>query len=432
MAKMGHTVSIQDHIKRKLENEVVRRLQDIECVALIGVRQTGKTTLAKAVMKSFPKSVYLDLGSEEDLGQLNKAESFFRQHNDFLIVIDEIQTRPHLFPILRSQIDERRSSSPISEGRFLILGSANEELTRQAASLTGRLSMIDVVGFHLLELAEYASDQDAAASTTTTAALGSGDVASVENNIAGKEHVERLWVRGGLPISYLSADTNFSFQWRRDFLEGYIHRDLKALGYEIDPIIFQNVWEILSKNQGNARAHSDYAGDLKVSKAVVDEAIGILLRLQLIRRLRPWFQNLNKQMKKQEKYFSTDSGLLHALLNLQTLDEIKSVGIDGPSWEGFIIHCLICSAPHAKDFYYYRDEKKNELDLVAELTADRRWAIEIKRNNNPSTNQSNINAALAVEAERRILVYPGDEVYELRGDFVAMPVFQACRELSTA
>lgn len=419
-------------LERELKNVIVERLKTTDCVALLGPRQVGKTILAKEIVTGYPGAIYLDLQSPADLKKIGDGEELFAAHPRALIVLDEIQCRPDLFPVLRSQIDARRESFGGERGRFLILGSASLDLQRGASeSLAGRISEIFLPGFQFIEvLRSGRAPLDAIQADTRVAA---GPIAA--NPISAppiREAVDRLWLRGGFPLSYLAANDQTSLQWRRDFIQTYTERDVATLGLEVDGQELRRCWDLIAARQGGLWNRARFASDLRIRGALIDEYISVLHKLLFIRVLRPWHANVGKRLIKSPKLYVRDSGLHHALLNFGTLDEVERREFAGPSWEGFVIETLINAARSARDAFFYRDENGAEMDLILEFSASNRWGIEIKLGENPNLTRGSISAAETMKVDRRIVVHSGPEKFAMENDFEAMPLFDACDAVASA
>lgn len=390
-------------IDRDLASLVERRLKQMPSVALLGPRQVGKTTLARAIAaKRGEGAIYLDLESAADRNRLSDPEAYFAAHADKLVVLDEIHRAPEIFAILRGQIDDRRRAGR-EGGHFLILGSAALELMRQSSeSLAGRIVDLEMPPIQPQEL---------------TAPDGDTDV---------------LWERGGFPRSLLASDDEASLVWRQAFIRSYLERDIPQFGIRVPAQTFERFWTMLAHGQGGLLNAQRLAHSLDANWHSVMHYLDLMCDLLLVRRLSPWARNEGKRLVKSPKVYVRDSGLLHALLGLGTLNDVLGHPVAGASWEGFVIEALIAAAPTATRAYFYRTQAGAEVDLVLEFTADRRWAIEIKKSSAPTIGKGFTIASDDLAAERRIVVHKGDETYPMRGGIEAMTLLDAVAAVKQA
>jgi len=387
-------------IVREAHHRLQELLASFPAVVLLGPRQAGKTTLARALADALPqKAIYLDLELPSDRAKLSDTELYLSAHEDRLVILDEIQRTPGLFQILRGVIDQRRHKG-IRAGEFLLLGSASMELMRQSAeSLAGRIAYLELTPFVLPEVQS----------------LG-GDAA------------DRLWVRGGFPYSYLAMDDLSSFQWRTAFIQTYLERDIPALGPRVPAETLHRFWRMLAHNQGQLLNAARLAASLGVSGQTVARYLDILADLLLVRRLQPWTANLAKRLVRSPKVFVRDSGILHALLGVTDQEQLLGHPVAGSSWEGFVIENLLAAAPAAATAWFYRTANGAEIDLLLELGPQRLWAVEVKRSLNPKPAKGFHLACDDVEATHRFVVYPGTERYRLDPSTEAIPLSALLRE----
>ena len=386
-------------IDRDIEISVEQALARQAAVAIIGPRQVGKTTLALKISETRP-SIYIDLESPRDLARLQTPELFFEQHVDKkLVILDEIHRAPELFQVLRGVIDRARRKGR-RNGLFLILGSASIDLLRQSGeSLAGRISYVDM--------------------TPLTAAEVSPD----------RKTQDRLWVRGGFPDSFLAASDADSVAFREDFIRTYLERDVPQFGSRVPAETLRRLWTMLSHHQGQLLNASRLASGLAVSSPTVTGYIDLLVDLLLIRRLPPLHKNIGKRLVKAPKTYVRDSGLVHALLGLKTLDDVLGHPVTGPSWEGFVIETLMASAPQA-EAGFYRTAAGAEIDLVLDLGGrDGRWCVEIKRGLTPKTSKSLLHAKSDLVPDRTFIVYSGEETYPVAEGIEAIGVLALAEKL---
>ncbi len=398
-------------IKREIFDLVHRRLAQFDSVALVGPRQVGKTTLARVIAAGTgQKTRYLDLENPPDRQLLDDPDSYFSAYADHLIILDEVQRAPEIFQVLRGQIDQRRRMEGMT-GKFLILGSASMDLLRQSSeSLAGRISYVEMAP---LTFREIASD----------------DQNRTENE---QSLIDGLWLKGGFPESYMRQDEDESLQWRLDFIQTYLERDIPQFGLQVVTDQLARFWRMLANDQGELFNAQRFARSLGVSGHTIARYLDILEKLLLVRILQPWSVNTGKRFVKSPRPFVRDSGILHALLNLQTMDALRSHAVSGKSWEGFVIENLIDASRGKARPYFYRTGAGAEADLVLEFAPGQCWAIEVKLSSAPTVDRGFHNAADDIAAERRILVHKGKECFPMRGGIEAMPLLDAMNEVSAA
>lgn len=332
---------------RTLKRILRKDLTESPVVALLGPRQCGKTTLARTVVTDFEKAVYLDLERPSDLRKLSDPELYLGPLSDRLVVLDEIQRVPDLFPVLRSLVDDRRRP-----GRFLLLGSASRDLLRQTSeSLAGRIRYRELTPFTLDEVSREA--------------------------VAMETH----WLRGGFPESLLSADDESSLRWREDFLRTFLERDVPSFGVEVRLPLFERFVKMLAHLHGQILNWSRLAESAAVSVPTAKHYVELLEKSFLVRVLPPHEVNLGKRLVKSPKIYWRDAGLVHALLEIETLEELQGHPVVGSSWEGYAMEEILRTARKAQASYY-RTQSGTELDLV--LTHGTRClVVEFKRSSAP-------------------------------------------------
>lgn len=384
---------IERDILEKLEQALSRQA----AVALIGPRQVGKTTLAHAVAAGRP-SVYLDLENSTDRAKLAEPELFLARHEDKLVVLDEIHRVPELFPSLRGIIDEGRRKGRRTE-RFLILGSASIELMRQSETLAGRIAYVNMGPLHVLE--------------------------------TGSEAVERLWLRGGFPDSYLAENDAESLALRGDFIRTYLERDVPMFGPRIPAETLERFWTMLAHGQGGLLNASKLASGIGVTAPTVTSYLGLLVDLLLVRRLPPYLRNVGKRLVKAPKIYVRDSGLLHALLGIGDFDTLLGHPVIGASWEGFVIENLLAAAPVGSQASFYRTAAGAEIDLVLELGAKHGvWAIEIKRKVGSGLLKGNHHALADIAPSRSFYVHGGNDRFPMTATTEAIGLHELAKELA--
>lgn len=387
--------------RRFAQHQLELLLAEFPAVALIGPRQTGKTTLALAEMARFKDAIYLDLELPSAQRQLDDPENFLLTQRNRLVILDEVQRMPGLFAVLRGVIDIRRRAGETA-GQFLLLGSASGVLLQQASeSLAGRVAQLELTPFLASEL------------------MAPGTPAAAFNPV---------WVRGGFPLSWLAASDAASLRWREAFINTYLERDIPALGLRIPATTLRRLWTMLAHVQGGLLNQSNLASALAVSGQAVNRYVDVLCDLLLVRRLAAWHGNVGKRLVRAPKIYVRDSGIVHALLGLETLEAVLSHPVAGASWEGCVVEQLIAAAPHAQATFY-RTSHGAEADLVMELRGGQTWVIEIKRSSAPSVSRGFHLAAQDVGARRKLLVAPVNARYPARDGVEVMNPLQAAHEL---
>lgn len=376
-------------MKRSLTAQLLDALDHFPAVALLGPRQSGKTTLALEIVQTRP-AIYLDLESEQDRAKLAQPELYLADHLDKLVILDEVHRAPGLFPVLRGLIDRARRDGR-KAGQYLLLGSASLDLLKQSGeTLAGRIAYLELTPFHVLEV--------------------------------GERPLDELWLRGGFPESLLAADEARSLRWRQDFIRAYLERDIPQFGPRIAAETLRRFWTMLAHHQGGLLNTAQFARNLGVDVKTAGSYLGLLVDLLLVRRLPPWHANLGKRLVKSPKVFIRDSGLLHALLNIPDKETLLAHPVVGASWEGFVVENLLANAAPLAQPYFYRSSGGAEIDLLLAWPEGRLWAIEIKRSLAPKLERGFHAACADLQPERRFVVYPGSERYRLAEDIEAMPL----------
>jgi len=361
---------------RAVHHHVARRLDALPAVALLGPRQVGKTTLARAIASDRP-SVYLDLERPSDRSRLADPEYYLAGQRGRLVILDEVHRVPALLEVLRGVIDDRRAAGERA-GQFLLLGSASLDLLRQTSeTLAGRLAFV--------ELGPLGVDE----ATDLT--------------------VPSLWLRGGFPDSVTAADDAASVAWRQDFVRTYLERDIPALGPRVPAETMRRLWTMLAHEQGGRLNAAGLARSLAVHGSTVGRYLDLLVDLLLVRRLPPLQVYVGKRLVKSPKVFVRDSGIVHALLGITTHDELLSHPIAGASWEGFVVEQLIARAPPLTVPTFYRTSGGAEVDLVLDLPGGRRWLVEVKLGLAPRRSRGFHEAVADLDPERCFVVHGGDD-----------------------
>ena len=365
-------------------------LKTSPAVALLGPRQCGKTTLARQLADT-SKSTYFDLENPVDLARLSEPLTAL-EHLHGLIVIDEVQRHPDLFPILRVLLDRKPTRA-----RFLILGSASPDLLRQSSeTLAGRIAIVEMAGFTLEEI--------------------------------NRSAINRLWLRGGFPRSFLARTEAASSAWREDFIRTFLERDLAQLGVRVPSGTMRRFWTMTAHYSGGIWNSSEIGRSLGEAHTTVKRHLDALSDALVVRVLEPWFENVGKRLVKSPKVYVRDSGLLHTLLRIGDRRQLDGHPVVGGSWEGFIIEQIFGAVPNAKG-YYWRTQAGAELDLLLFLKGQR-VGIEIKRADAPKMTPSMGSALEDLELHRLLVVYPGSVRYTLHPKVEVMSLSQCVAELA--
>ena len=386
-------------IDRILSPQLSDAVAHSPAVALLGPRQVGKTTLALEVGRHY-HALYLDLESERDLAKLAQPELYLADHQDKLVILDEVHRVPGLFPVLRGLIDQGRRAGRRS-GQYLLLGSASLDLLKQSGeTLAGRITYLELAPFNMLETRKLPADD--------------------------------LWVRGGFPESLLASDATRSLRWRQDFIRTYLERDIPQFGPRIAAETLRRFWGMLAHHQGGLLNTAQFARNLGVDIKTAGSYLDLLVDLLLVRRLPPWHANLGKRLVKSPKVYVRDSGLVHALLNISDKEALLAHPVVGQSWECFVIeNLLVCAATKAQG-YFYRTSGGAEIDLLLLWPDGNLWAIEIKRSLSPKVERGFHTACADLVPARKFIVYPGTERYRLAADIEAISLEELASELVTA
>lgn len=358
-----------------------RALEFSQAVALVGPRQCGKTTLARQLLEMSSPN-YFDLEDEADLARLENA-SFALGSLTGLVVIDEVQRRPDLFPVLRVLLDR-----PDNAAQFLILGSASPDLLRQSSeTLAGRIATIELSGFSLAEV--------------------------------GKDSMRALWLRGGFPRSFLAASEEESFFWRKNFSRDFLERDLGMLGIEIAPVAIGRLWKMLAHYHGQNLNNAELGRSLGMSAPTARRYVDVLSGAFMIRQLQPWFENIKKRQVKAPKIYFRDSGILHYQLGIDGESDLLQHPKIGASWEGFVIEQAIRFF-NPEDQYFWSTQSAAELDLLM-FVKGRRIGLECKFTDSPKVTASIRSAIELLNLDQLYIAYTGTKRYWLDEKIEVLP-----------
>ena len=358
-------------------SEIERLLKERPVIAILGARQVGKTTLAGLVLKRRGgRTAFFDLEDPRILARIEEPTLALEPLRG-LVVLDEVQNRPDLFPVLRVLADR-----PGTPARFLVLGSASPELLRQGSeSLAGRIGFHEVGGFDLEE-------------------VGSGNLS-------------RLWFRGGFPRSYLARSHRESRDWRRDFVRTFLERDLPRLGIAIPPTTLSRFWTMLAHYHGQVWNASEFARSFGVSHTTVQKYLDLLCGMFVVRQLRPWSENVGKRAVKSTKVYLSDSGLLHTLLDLDSPESVEAHPKVGASWEGFVLEQVIRRLrARREECYFWATHAGAELDLLV-VRGRKRLGFEFKRTDTPRTTRSMMSALESLRLEKLYVLHAGRDTFDL-------------------
>jgi predicted AAA+ superfamily ATPase len=352
-------------------NQIEDAFKIHQICGVLGPRQCGKTTLAKLYTQQIESVQYFDLENPQDLALL-EAPTLTLPNIDGLIVIDEIQRRPDLFPYLRYLVDNENK-------KFLILGSVSQDLIRQSSeSLAGRIAYIELPPFQLREV----------------------------------DDMQKLWIQGGFPRSYLAPDLNTSEKWRVNYIKNFLERDLLAMGIDMNPVNMRRLWSMLAHYHGQVANISELSRSLGMTDKTIKRYMDILEGSFMIRQLKPWHGNLSKRQIKKSKLYIRDSGLLHTLLGATAADILKHPKL-GASWEGFALENVINSYDNdLHEFYYWGTEGGTELDLLV-VRGNERIGIEFKYSEAPKPTKSMHIAMDDLKLDHLTIITPGNRSYPL-------------------
>ena len=381
-------------IQRKIESFVIQNLNVFPAVALLGPRQCGKSTLSKMLAEKIPNFLYLDLQNMTDLNKLSDPYLFIKNNQEFTICIDEIQIMPEMFSILRSIIDEDRRN-----GRFILLGSASQELiSNTAETLAGRIGLIELTPFSIPEIDQLTDF-----------------------------NLHKHWFRGGYPESYLSTNDDDSNLWRENFIRTYIERDIPQLGFQIPALQLRRLLTMCAHNQGQILNSFKLGESLSLTHPTIRRYIDLLEQTFVLRTLQPYIVNVKKRLVKSPKIFIRDSGILHRLLQIDDFNDLLGNPIFGSSWEGYVIENILSIALDWTP-YFYRTSSGHELDLV--LTKGRKIiAIECKASTAPQLTKGFWKAVDDVNAKMVYVIAPISEMYSIKENVVVCGLSQFLKTL---
>jgi len=374
--------------RQSYRDRIERAFEHAQVVALLGPRQTGKTTLARSyVREDFPGANYFDLEDPVSLQRLENPKLAL-ETLEGLVIIDEIQRAPDIFPILRVLIDR-----PSADTRFLVLGSASRDLLRQSSeTLAGRIAYIEIAPFSTSEV--------------------------------GIDKMQTLHLRGGFPPSFLANSDQVSSDWRESYIRTFLERDIPALGISIPSHTLRRFWMTLSHYHGQLINLSEIGSSFGIAHTTAQNYIDLLSGTFMVRRLTPWFENLNKRQVKRPKLYFRDSGILHKLLGITTRDELLTNPKLGFSWEGFALEEIIrASNAREEEVYFWQVHQQAELDLLI-IKNGKRLGFEIKYMDAPKLTPSMQKAADLLRLDSLTVIYPGSVEIKLSEGVTAIGLAQ--------
>ncbi|MBN1184487.1 MAG: ATP-binding protein [Bacteroidales bacterium] len=385
-------------IQRNILQKLHSTLTYFPVTGIIGPRQVGKTTLSRIVAENMNKDcIYIDLENPKDISKLTDPVLFFETQKEKCIILDEIQRRPELFPIIRSMVDAYRTP-----GRFLILGSAAPELIRDSSeSLAGRIAYIELYPFNIIE-------------------LGS-DYRKISNH----------WLRGGFPDAYLAPTNEITMQWHYNFIKTYVERDLPLLGLEANRNIISRLWQMIAHLHGNILNMSMLGKSLGLSSPTIKKYLSFLEQAFLIRQLQPHYPNMKKRLVKSPKIYIRDTGILHNLLNIQNQNDLLGHPILGSSWEGYVIEQIIQILPDNFIPYFYRTQQGSEFDLILVSASKVVMGIEIKYSSAPKISKGLLQSMEDLQTIDNYIIIPQAEDYKIHEKITVCSLYSFLQKFTT-
>jgi predicted AAA+ superfamily ATPase len=374
-------------IIRKKQIEVQFLLKHFPAVAIVGPRQCGKSTLAKVISQNYKDSVYLDLENPEDRAKLTEPTLFLSQFIGKLVCMDEVQFMPEIFSVLRSLIDREKNN-----GQFLLLGSASPHLLQQSSeTLAGRIAYTELAPFTLEEVSSIPKDQQ-----------------------------KNIWMRGGFPKSFLPRNEQVSMLWRKNFIQTFLERDLSVFGFNVPPESMRKLWMMCAHLHGQPLNLSALGNSLGISHTTAGHYIDVLAGTYMLQKIEPYFANLEKRIRKTPKVYLTDSGILHALLNIEKYDELITHPVAGFSWEGYVLQQIRGSLPDWQ-VNYITTSNQTEIDFI--LTKGKRTvAVECKLSQAPVLSRGFYNIVDELKIKEAYVVCPVKQAFPISNSIRVIPV----------
>ncbi|WP_457554245.1 ATP-binding protein [Desulfobacula sp.] len=383
-------------VPRQLYKIVETILAESPVTAIIGPRQCGKTTLARQFIKKDGTVHFFDLENPADQFALEDPIFALEQYQDELVIIDEAQRMPELFPAIRVLVDQKRKP-----GRFMLLGSSSPDLRRQSAeSLAGRIITLELTPFLLSEIN------------------------------SSKDNLDKLWVKGGFPPSFLADDASTSLQWRIHYLRDVVERDLGLLGFNLPPERMWRFMQMLAHNHGQLWNKAQLARSLDIGATTASRYLDAIQQTLLVRRLQPFHKNLGKRLIKSPKVYIRDAGLLHALLGIKNRQQLLGHPVKGTSWEILVIEQLASCLPLGWELGFWRTSGGSEIDLLLISGGQVKIAIEIKAGLTPRPDRGFYEGCKNLNPAEEWIIYPGKRIIPFnKGKTLALPVMDAMNRL---
>ncbi len=378
------------YIHRHISSDIIKYLSHFPVVAILGPRQCGKSTLAKHLVQQFGDSIYLDLEKRSDKTRLTDPEMFFKLNVEKLVCLDEIQKLPGIFTDLRSIIDENNRN-----GQFLILGSASRDFIKQSSeTLAGRIVYIYLTPLTFLEIKD--------------------------TNITKENLLFNYMIRGGFPRSYLSGNQEISYIWRQSFIESFLQRDLQQMGFNIPPETAFRLWKMCAHSQGQILNASKFGDSLGYNHTTVKKYLDIFAGTFMLRLLPPFRANTKKRMIKSPKIYIRDTGILHVLLNIESMNDLLAHPVFGASWETLVIENVL---EKLKDWEagFYRTSNGAEIDLILQK-GQKLIAIECKATTAPKLSKGFYAAMSDMKIDKGYVIAPVESSYPLNEKVMVVPL----------
>ena len=372
-------------IKRLITNNIEEVFSQFPVVIILGPRQVGKSTLVKSLVHYPGEHVYLDLELGSDDIKLSDPESYLASNKEKIIIIDEIQRKPELFPLLRALVDKLPGS------KYVLLGSASEDIIMKSSeSLAGRSIYFELEPFTIWE--------------------------------SGENSLKKLWLRGGFPKSFLANTDAHSMSWLNEFVKSYIERELSVSYLKSSPILLEKFLMMMTTVHGQLVNYSTIAGSMDISTPTVKNILQFFEQKYILRTLQPYFTNIGKRLVKSPKLYFRDSGLLHVMRGISNEDELESDIIKGASWEGFVIQQIMAVISHDVKAFFYRTSDGAEMDLLLLKGSQIKLGFEIKYSNSPKLSPAVYHTKTALNIPKILVVTPSSDEFPINENIIITPL----------